>query len=222
MRNRVAFACGMALVAAGAVNPAVAAEDGLYGAMFGGVGISNQAKANASVTFAPTTVPFTLDTNVGLLAGGAVGWRFGGGFRAEGEVSYRNNGWSTASTTLVPTTLPITGKVEVLGLMANAYYDLDLGSSMALYIGGGVGLAIEWANIGISPFGSIPANDSTAFAYQGIAGASVGLGDGPAEFFVEYRYFGTNDFNFSGFGGILNVNVDYSSHSVALGLRFPL
>jgi OOP family OmpA-OmpF porin len=222
MKNRVAFACGMALVAAGAIGPAVAAEDGLYGAMFGGAGISNQANGNASVTVVPTTLPFTLDTDVGVFGGGALGYRFGGGFRAEGEVSYRNNKWSTASTTLAPTTLPVTGAVDVLGLMANAYYDLDLGSSMALYVGGGIGVAIEWADIGISGVGSVPASDSTAFAYQGIAGASIGLGDGPAEFFVEYLYFGTDSFNFSGGGGILNVNADYSSHAVAVGLRFPL
>ena len=209
MKKRVGFACGMALVAAGAVNPAVAAEDGLYVALFGGVNLG--AEAEISITGTPL---FTLDTDVGALGGAALGYRFGGGFRLEGEVSYRYNDWDTISAPGTPGTSPVTGEVEMLGLMANAYYDFDLGSNMALYVGGGAGAAIEWSNLG--PFS---VNDEVAFAYQGIAGASVDVGGG-TDLFVEYRYFGTTDFSL--IGGPPSLDASYSSHAIALGLRIPL
>ena len=219
MKKRVTFACGMALVAAGAVNPAAAAEEGLYGAIFGGANIRAESEGTATATFTPGTFAFTLESKVGALGGAALGYRFGGGFRLEGEVSYRYNDWNSASTPGTPATTPITGDVEMLGLMANGYFDFDVGSNMALYVGGGVGAAIGWVTLGAPTLGSVSSGGKTAFAYQGIAGGSVDVGGG-TELFLEYRYFGTTDFSF--FGSGVSIEADYSSHAVAVGLRIPL
>jgi len=116
----------------------------------------------------------------------------------------------------------ISGDVSVTSLMANGYYDIDLGG-VEFFLTAGVGVAqididdIEFAD------GDVVYNASeTALAYQLGAGFGIPVSDG-IMLDARYRYFATTDATISGgleFGEDGNGNVE--SHSALIGLRVGL
>ena len=75
------------------------------------------------------------------------------------------------------------GELSVFGVMANVWFDFDLGSGLAPYVGGGLGVA--WATIDEETGFSETSNP--ALAWQ--AGAGVGYALSPAATLqVGYRY----------------------------------
>jgi opacity protein-like surface antigen len=196
--------------------------------------------AGAGANFRPDTdgadVTFGFG-NPGLVALGAVGWGLGNGFRFELEGSYRENDIDGAR--LRGQAAGGSGLARTYGLMANALFDFDM-SGFGLrpglimpYIGGGIGAG--WTDLDNVRFGTggsaYRMNAMEAqFAYQGMAGAALGLGDvlpGLA-LTAEYRFFGTLDPSLPagrvsgpalpGVPG--SVKVENVNHSVLLGLRY--
>ncbi len=201
------------------------------------------------------------DLGSGLAVTGAIGCDYGS-YRLEAEVGYQtndvksaayyNNGvvyeWPTnAANTTKTDRVAMKGDVSVLSLMANGYYDFDLGSKIELYATAGVGVAqVSWHNVNnvtnvyqgedsahniVSPGETISgpvrfvANPDPGFnahettlAWQVGAGIAAPIAD-HVKLDLRYRYFATTDFTLadSGYFGAQNTNL--SSHSVLLGLR---
>ncbi len=178
------------------------------------------------------------DTNTGIVALGAIGWGFGNGFRAEVEGNYRGSSMDLLTTTAGG--IGNTGNVRNYGVMVNLLFDFDLSSfglpptAVMPYIGGGIGYG--WMQIGDARFAAAGSsvyqiNDTDGqFAYQGIAGASWGLGGmvPGLSLTTEYRFYGTSDQTLSvtrisgptvaGVPG--SVKLANANHAAIIGLRY--
>lgn len=139
-----------------------------------------------------------------------VGYAFDGP-RIEYELSYRINGTDEAAVANTGggtiNTSP-GGGFHTAASMVNFYYDIDIGSSITPYVGAGIGGAYaEYTSIG----------EEIAFAYQGIVGASLDLGDN-LEGFADYRYLGTTKVEGGGLGRA--ADIDNRNHTLMVGLRY--
>lgn len=124
----------------------------------------------------------------GYVGIGSVGYGFGNGLRLEAEGNYRHNDYGTGTRAL-----STSGREEKYGAMANALFDLDVGSPYIYpYVGVGAGYARinQRLSFQLPPYsGRFDASDN-GFAYQAIAGLSfpippvVGL-----SLVAEYRYY---------------------------------
>jgi opacity protein-like surface antigen len=191
----------------------------------------------------------SVDTSwkTGFVVGGnwGVDW---GNFRTEIELAYRQN--TSGKSAHVQTQYKLTevahfptGDVKygpyTLGsrddhekadltmraysLMANAWYDfhdVSLGG-FTPYVGGGIGVAeVQMGGYLGHP---IFEKNETVFAWQVGAGVSMPVADNLA-LFVDYRYFAADNAKLKlepGFNGG-NINADFDSHSVLVGLRLSL
>lgn len=245
----LASAAGAALIFG---QPAFA--DGLYFSTFGGANFVSDH--NNSTTSGRATLNENFDFNTGFVIGSAVGLeldRWLHGLKVELEASYRRNkldGHWSITTSGSPFIVgadalesgSINGHSSVFALMANAWYEFDIGTRFKPYFGGGVGWArsrLDGAfdqgslisSTAVNPFnGWVVENDG--FAYQlgaGITsqimpGVSLGLG---------YRYFDAPDTDLFFSGKILagsvnaqartdSLKFDNVSHSVALTLTVDI
>jgi OmpA-OmpF porin, OOP family len=166
-------------------------------------------------------VPF----DAGGTVNGAVGYAFGWGLRVEVEGSYRRNtpsgemeGGFCGGASIDDNF----SKVNQLGIMANAAFDINFGSPIVPYIGGGVGgvrtriyLASECATF-------IPDDKQWGFAYQGFAGLDYMLT--PAfRIGARYTYMHTEDLkNLEDFGcmAVCQDTLDPTNHSVTVQLAY--
>jgi outer membrane protein OmpA-like peptidoglycan-associated protein len=175
---------------------------------------------------------------VGVLS---LGYAFGNGFRAEIEGSYRENsinGINGFAGIAAPRTQ--SGDVTTWGVMANVFYDFDLGWNLGgvgivPYVGGGLGYAVnDWDGVAISS----PATgrtlrldgDNGNFAWQVMVGAAFPLASVPGlAITAEGRYFATLsddiDATFVSATGATTtergaVEVDNGNWSVLIGLRY--
>ncbi len=169
---------------------------------------------------------------VGVLS---VGYGFGNGLRAELEGNYRQNevdeikgfGGTTGGG----------GTSRTYGVMANVFYDFDLGLNpgginIVPYIGAGVGYAWrEFDDVRASVFGGQVRTDGSdgRFAYQAIIGAATQLNNvAPGlALTAEYRFFGTleHDIETTSGGGAFTVSrggteSENYNHSILIGLRY--
>jgi opacity protein-like surface antigen len=170
----------------------------------------------------------TAEWDPGFGLGVAMGYAFGN-FRVEGEVEYRSTDLdkakvdaveeevvdddekynedravSLADYSLADASSSIT--LQTWSLMANAYYDVDLGYAVKPFIGAGLGLARH----DISNTDEV----DVVFAYQGTAGLGWDLSD-KTTLELAYRYFLTSDAEFDGV-----ESMEYSSHNFTVGVRF--
>jgi len=187
----------------------------------------------------------------GLTLAGAIGCDYGS-TRLEAEIGYQNAdiqditlGWDRiiAGSYDIPegsVAAALDGDASVLTLMANGFYDFDLGG-VELYVMAGVGVAqvdmeindVEGlkaelveeiddylaesdftTNLDINALSADVSE--TTLAYQIGAGLAVPISDG-IMLDARYRYFATTDFTVL---GAFDTNV--SSHSALLGLRVSL
>lgn len=162
----------------------------------------------------------TVSFDSGLTAVGAIGCDYGS-TRLEAELGYQKNDVDGLDN----------GDVQVLSLMANGFYDIDLGG-VDLYAMAGVGVAQVNVDIDVTrtfrqqtyDF-NYEANEVT-LAYQVGAGLAIPVGDG-VMIDARYRYFATTDFTAGDDGaaswmGSADYNTNVSSHSALLGLRVNL
>lgn len=157
-----------------------------------------------------------IDTDADFDAGygvrAALGHAYGGGWRAEVELGYRANEVDTVDSSSG------SGDANALSGMINGYKDFDLGNGWMPYIGLGAGVVRVEAD-GYSPVSTSSIDDEdTVFGYQGIAGVAWSLSDSLA-LTADYRYLATDDLALTTAGGS-NVDAEYRSHSVMVGLRF--
>lgn len=90
--------------------------------------------------------------------------------------------------------------LNTYSLMANGYWDIDIAQNTELYLGGGIGAALERgkARVDVSGYGPIAVNGSDWVpAYQAMAGLAFHIADG-TYLNVGYRYWTSGDPNFGG------------------------
>lgn len=155
---------------------------------------------------------FVTDMDTGWAAGGALGYRYGNGFRAEFEGTWRDNDGLVSDGLLVGD-----AEISALNLMLNGLYDFDMGGGFSPYIGAGVGAARVDATFDFPE--QTEEDDGWAFAYQFIGGVSVPMPNTAIEFFADYRYMSTAGLELD-FDGDAQDNDDYRAHTVLGGVRF--
>ena len=205
LRNALLATVMLALPIAAQAQPV----NGVYVA--GGAGAN--WRGDTSFSFAPVGAPFgtqpdgrfTVQSSLGWVGVGSVGWGFGNGLRVELEGNYRNNAVDQISATVVSATPQLTqrtGSLTTYGVMVNALYDIGATQGWPVHIslGGGIGYAWNrWSNVGgytYEPFFErVNINGTTgAFAWQLIAGLSLPVRAVPGlAITAEYRYFATLD-----------------------------
>lgn len=167
----------------------------------------------------------------GFVGLGSVGYGFGNGVRVELEGSWRDNALHALLRPGDPTAPG--GRQVVSAVMANALFDLDIGSRWIFpYLGAGIGYAwTNWQNISASAPGSVFSADDTAgaFAWQGMFGLSFPVWHVPGlSITAEYRFFAvtgpqTMRSEYISGGHLAEGNTDFSfnrSQSVLLGVRY--
>jgi len=196
----LALAAGLALPLAAEAQP----RQGVYIGMGGGVNFHEDADIDG------TRLTGEAEFDVGFALQGVVGFAFNGP-RLEGELSYRQNDTdSSAATNLGGTAINTTpdGDITTLAGMVNLYYDIGTGTIVTPYLGAGIGGAYaEHDDIG----------DEVVFAYQGIAGLSVNLGDN-IDGFADYRYFATTQIEGGDIGRA--ADIENANHTLMVGLRY--
>lgn len=151
---------------------------------------------------AATTLAWDTNADTGYIIAGAVGMNFGNvmsGLRGEVEVAWRQNqvdgDWSSNYSLTTPFAFgTIDYDHESFSIMANAWFDIPLGSSFTPYVGGGIGWAdtsfdgtytcVGGGNCVGGPFDF----SEDGFAWQ--LGAGVNFAISPnVQLGVGYRYF---------------------------------
>ncbi len=183
----------------------------------------------------------TADFDYGWVGVLSLGYAFGNGVRLEIEGNYRQNsinGINGFNGISAPRTQ--SGDVDTYGVMANVFYDFNLGWNLAgfsivPYIGAGAGYAVQnWDNVRIaspSTGRSVTVDgDYGNFAWQVIAGAAFPIQSVPGlAFTAEGRYFATLtddvDTTFISTSGVPTtqkggVEVENGNWSVLVGLRY--
>jgi outer membrane protein OmpA-like peptidoglycan-associated protein len=156
-----------------------------------------------------------IDYDGGWGLSGNAGYAFGNGIRTEAELLYRNADVDGVSG--VNATNP-GGTIHNKALMGNVLYDFETGTRFTPYVGAGVGGSMVDADNIRTINGRTLDDDRVAFAYQGIAGASVDL-DGPWDFTIDYRYFATPDVKFKTDNGT-RAETENASHNLMMGIRY--
>lgn len=186
----------------------------MYVSVFGGANWLNDSSANHTEDTVPSNTDsyrWNTDADTGFVLGGAIGThldKWQKGLRVELEASYRRNdvggGWTLAednSSTI--NTGAIDANMSTFAIMANVWYEHDMGWKIRPYIGGGAGwgrahfdgaLTSGFTSGGEGANGDTTfdvSNDGFAwqlgagFNYEASPGVDVGLG---------YRYFSGPDF----------------------------
>jgi outer membrane protein OmpA-like peptidoglycan-associated protein len=173
-----------------------------------------------------------LEKNVGVNGLGSIGYGFGNGLRLEVEGDFFHNDLHELARTPFPTAA--SGHVNRYGVMANALFDLDIGSPYIFpYLGMGAGYM--WTTLDGSfvqpggPFSFSSDQTEGRFAWQGIAGLAFPVPHVPGlSITLDYRFTDiTAGAKFSGpetsaaglTTGQIKLSAQYD-HSFVLGVRY--
>lgn len=232
MKTKLTLLASTAAAAMALATPAQAAGNWYVGVFGGGNWVTDHS---FSVATAPTasadTLSWSTDGEAGFIVGGAVGLHLNqlmGGLRAEIEVAYRQNTvdglWQSNTTT--PTAVS-SGTLDIdhstFSVMANVWYDIDVGS-ISPYIGGGIGWAeteLDGRYLG-GVTGPFDFSDS-GFAWQ--LGAGINFDVSPnVKLGVGYRYFEGPDVTVGSLNtfNAATADVDSENHSAIVSLTFGM
>ncbi len=198
-------------------------------------------------TFATNFLNSGAKARDGFLLGASVGgdlshWM--SGLRGEFEVALRRNDLGRAQHNATPTTTvdtktivhvtgtyPVTttlqataavsssGSARTFSLMANVWYDFDMGSSFKPYVGGGVGYAMNEVKHGLVLNGN-----EGAFAWQLGGGINYSIGD-KTSVGLGYRYMDAGSVALElapSLSGRQTDTYDVQHHSVLVNVNFSL
>jgi opacity protein-like surface antigen len=215
-----------AVIATVQMSNAAAADSGWYVGGQAGASFLEDAENSGSGS------DITSTTKNGYSLAGGAGFRFGNGLRADAELGYRRHGFDSLQIradgglgaafgvgSLNGSTLKATGHLSALSLLGNLWYDLDLGSVVKPYVGGGLGAArISATNIAVAGVTIVNGSD-TVLAFQ--LGAGVGYEIIPAATLsLDYRYFRTADPTFKDLVLGTSFRSEYHAHDIRLGVRY--
>ena len=228
MKNKHLWLATTAIALFGAAPQASA--DGLFVSVFGGMNFQQDLSGRLATT-TPSFLDYDLDPDNGFVLGGAIGTeldKWVNGLKAEVEVSYRRNDivgdmFSTQGGSHTHTGA-IYANHSTFAIMANVWYEINAGSKIKPYVGGGVGWArSHWEMAITSETGSgiylSTDTDNSGFAWQlGLGfnyevdpGVDVGLG---------YRYLvgPRNSSDFRGNHQTYSTALDNENHAVMVNL----
>ena len=177
---------------------------------------------NGGAVFAPDS-DFSLDDvsdnmefshDTGYMVNLALGHTYKQGGRVEAEFFYRANDLEELSISGAGS-VAADGKVTAWGALVNGYYDLETGMAVKPFVGAGVG----YANVDLDWDGE--SDNDGVLAYQLMAGCGFAVNE-QITIDLQYRYFATDDPEFSFGEGDLEVGADaeYNNHNALLGVRF--
>lgn len=233
MRRTMPGAVAVFLLAASGTAVAEGLPEGIYLEGRGGATFLQDAENSGG----GISIESQFDT--GFAAGGAVGYAHSSGFRGEVAVEYRRNNVNDLTITndggigvalgvgslngisLGAAGASVDGHASSITAMVNGFYDIDLGSGFAPYIGAGIGVAHVAADVDVSAGGATSTfvdDSDQVLAYQGIAGISYHFTENVAAT-VHYTYLATSDPELESGGGA-DFDSEYESHNVMAGLRF--
>jgi OmpA-OmpF porin, OOP family len=210
--------CTVALCAILAAAPAEA--DGLYIGAFGGVSFLDEATGSADGPAPGVSYTVDVESDTGWAGGLVVGYGFSEWLRAEGELSYRQNGLDQAK--LGPIAVDLDGDTTALSVMGNVWFDLPLGGPVRPFLGGGLGMSqVSLNDVEVPALGGAQFVDDSdwVFAYQLGGGVAYRVAPG-IDITAEYRYFGTENPEFNLDAIPTTGEFEYSSHSVLFGIRY--
>lgn len=212
--------CGISAVALtlGAISGASAQDMGgpsgygdWYVSIFGGITFADSTTETLGAGYRVTT-SFDDGYTIGIAAGREVM----ANLRGELELSHtesKNDKISVAFAGLGGVLGSVGGQMKVTYLMANLWYDLDTGSPLRPYVGGGLGVGFaDWKLVGLN-------DSSTEFAFQAGAGVKYAISDG-VDFDLGYRYRSLPDTSFSGAG--LKWSDSFDTHNILATVTFDL
>ncbi len=119
------------------------------------------------------------------------GYNFGNNFRTEASF-YHFSGALAGHNLGGSKTVEGTGDLWVQGWMLSAYYDIDTGSKVTPYFGGGFGPATITTEDGTLSGNTVNGKDYQVLGYQIKAGASLEMSS-TIDVFGEFIYNGTED-----------------------------
>ena len=248
MRKKLLLSCSIL-----AVSAASAQAGDLYVSVFAGTNITGDEHRSflTSGTIGPYTIVATTEVNSdlsnGFVLGGAVGAKLDNwldGLRAEMELSYRHNklkgDWQFSLDGNFPTSFYSSTDFEVAGsssgdlsrfaVMANVWYDIDAGSRIVPYVGGGVG----WNRVRLELDGEVSDPgflmtdvvgqdfSESGFAWQLGAGANYEVSPG-VKVGVGYRYFHGADIDRAfGAKNSAPAQTDGSNHAIQASVTVDL
>ncbi len=161
----------------------------------------------------------------GFLIGGAIGTRVFDTVRAEVELSYQGIDAGNSSIIARGITNNDHGSNDAIFLLGNIWYDIDLGTPLIPYVGGGIGVAFVDQKIDIqapgAPGGGVGTDGTdTTFAFQVGAGLKYHLTDKLA-LDLSYRFRGITGVDILGqvVGRNYN-NQDIYTHNVLVGITY--
>jgi len=170
-----------------------------------------------------------IDPDTGFVISGAFGvhlQRWLAGLRAEIEASFRRNElgglWTTETSFIFSDSGPIDGHLSTFAMLANVWYDIDIGLKAVPYVGGGVGWGrskFEGAFLGAGPSATFSIENS-GFVYQLGGGLNYEVQDG-VHLGMGYRYFRGPTVRgnvFLGKAGSLPIQGENDNHSVLISL----
>lgn len=242
MRNTAIFLATTAIALIASSTHANA--EGLYVSVFGGLNFQPGSSGSQTTTYgqaSTTTTSFSEDADTGFVVGGVIGGHLTNwveGLRAEVEVSYRRNDregehhlHAFYGETEATAHGPILGNTSNFAVMANVWYDIEMGWKAKPYVGGGAG----WARSQLEAAAPVTQNsgpnptiwDSTeqhenGFAFQLGAGVNYNVAPG-VDIGLGYRYFNGPNFDPIFIGkNSLDVPFDNENHSVAANLTISI
>jgi len=212
----------------------------------GSIGISWMDNIESEGAFGDNVI-YDVDMDSGLTLLGAYGCDYGD-YRVEGELGYQSgdlnsvtigeNGSRYIPPSAAGDTYDLTGDLSILSLMANAYYDIDLGGvELSPFVGVGVAqVSVDDCNV-LSSNGNALLQElgedadwsmnEVTMAYQIGAVLSLPVADN-VMLDARYRYFITTDFTYQdpyaeyAARQVSDVSSNVKSHSAMLGLRITL
>jgi OmpA-OmpF porin, OOP family len=179
---------------------------GVYIGAGGGVNFHERSNIRGS------GVNQTASYKLGWAAMGAIGYAFGGGPRAELEVSYRDNKANALGAGAGPGLAGTRPDMRTIGVMGNFVYDFLNPTGFTPYVGAGLGSGFVRVGGG--------SGSQTRFAYQFLAGGAYEVIP-DMTMFLDYRYFGTSKVR-RDVPGVGTVEMTNRNHTVMAGLRYQI
>ena len=162
-----------------------------------------------------------MESEPGYLVGAALGREMLDLIRVELRVDFREvdidraAGFSPSQTA--------DGDISLTSVVANAYYDLDLGGRFTPYIGAGFGYGYLKFDFQQSPTGVFKVDDrDSVFVYNAMLGGQFRLTD-VSNLTLGYRYVGiTGGENLDSLIGNVDQDIrgEYEAHEFMTGIRF--
>lgn len=225
MKTRQILLASAAVAGLSLVN-AAAASAGWYVSVAGGANWADDSSFSVATPNDSTTFAFANDVATGFVFTGAVGMnldQYMKGLRGEVELGYRENNvrgaWASSTTWSGPSSGVADYQHSTFSVMANAWYDFQVGG-LNPYIGGGIGWANGELDGTFSTSGHPLSAEESGFAFQLGAGLTMDIQPG-LKANIGYRYFEGPDISAHSphpSDNPLVGDIENQNHSVTVGL----